>query len=694
MITNIRFFSAVLIIVLSSLASANLPELKDASHYQATTIKIISLLKDEHYRDMKLDDALSTDLFNSYINNLDPGKMFFLKTDIDDFSVYKTKLDDLLKQGDNKAAFIIYDRFRERLIERLSFAINLLNNDNFLFDFTREESIHIGDKDSWHANKSQAEDAWRKRLKSSLLAQKLSGEDVADARKQLLKNYTNQLDRIRRQTSEDVYEVYINSFTELYDPHTSYMSPRVTKNFYINMSLSLEGIGAVLQTEDEYTKVLRIVGGGPASKQGELKPADKIIGVAQGNKDMVNVVGWRLDDVVDLIRGDKGTTVRLSVVSGDGPDALPRTIAIVRDKIELEDQDAQKATFEIKGQHKTYRIGVISLPAFYLDFEAIRRNESNVKSTSKDVKKLIQELVSENVDGIILDLRNNGGGALSEATALTDLFIDRGPVVQIRKAGSLFGGVERSYSPAYYRGPMVVLVNRLSASASEILAGALQDYNRAIIVGSQSFGKGTVQTIKDLGEYEKLKVTESKFYRVSGESTQHRGVIPDILMPEVIDTEKVGENTYQSALPWDTISPAAYRPYQRVNSIIEALKKAHQDRIATDPDFVFIQEQSALADEIDKKQELSLNEEVRIREQKALESRTLSIANKKRVSKGEEPYKSIEELREADKKRQEKLQQNANTTVIDTKDDAILREAGLILADFIDITSGKLADSR
>lgn len=668
-----------------------LPKLQDAPRFAKTTKSIISLLGSEHYNSIKINDELSADLLNNYINNLDPSKTFFLKKDMDDFSRYETSLDDALNKADNTAAFTIYTRFRERLIERLGDVIALLNDDDFIFDFTKDENLDISDNKQWHTDKAEAKEYWRKRLKGSLLAQKLSGEDVDKARKQLVKNYTNQLERITKQSSNDVYEIYINSFTELYDPHTTYMSPRATKDFYISMSLSLEGIGAVLQTEDEHTKILRIVTGGPASKQGELQPADKIIGVGQGDEEIINVVGWRLNDVVDLIRGDKGTSVTLNVISSDSQDALPKMITIVRDKIELEDQDAQKGLFEVQGKHGNYRIGVISLPTFYLDFEGIRRQEKNIKRTTTDVRRLLEELRKDDVDGIVLDLRNNGGGALSEAIGLTDLFIDKGPVVQIRHSKGFFNrvGVERSYRQALYRGPLVVLVNRLSASASEILAGALQDYNRALIVGSQTFGKGTVQTLKDLSPEEKLKLTQSKFYRVSGASTQHRGVIPDIKMPEMVDTEKVGEDAYERALPWDTISPAPHSTYKKFDSVLAELKRAHQDRIKIDPDFVYIREQLALSEEMDQRDTLSLNENVRQKEQAELEQRSLAIANKRRIAKQQKPFESIKQYKAFEKEKQTKAQQNAPIATINADEDAILREAGLILMDLIEIKPKK-----
>jgi carboxyl-terminal processing protease len=372
------------------------------------------------------------------------------------------------------------------------------------------------------------------------------------------------------------------------------------------MSLSLEGIGAVLQIEDGYTKVVRIVTAGPADKQGQLNASDKISGVAQGEDgEMVNVIGWRLDEVVELIRGPKDSIVRLEVISSSGTESAEKIIQIKREKVKLEDQAAQKAIINIEENGQLFKVGVINIPTFYLDFEAYRNRDKNYRSTTKDVHRLLSELEAENVDGIIVDLRNNGGGSLYEATAVTDLFIDKGPVVQIGKDG---GKKQSDFSQnnAKYRGPLVVLINRLSASASEIFAGAIQDYNRGLIVGSQSFGKGTVQTLKPLKSQGELKITESKFYRVSGESTQHRGVIPDISMPELIDTKEVGESSYDTALSWSKTQPVRHGTYFSLENILTLLNNKHRERIQHNPDFIYLNEQKALLKHINTRKVVSL----------------------------------------------------------------------------------------
>jgi len=477
----------------------------------------------------------------------------------------------------------------------------------------------------------------------------MTGKTIAEAKKTLTRRFNNQLTRISQQDGADAFEVVINSLTLLYDPHTSYLAPRTLENFNISMSLSLEGIGAVLQAEDEYTKVVRLIAAGPADKQGELKPADKITAVGQGlDGEMVDVVGWRLDEVVKLIRGPKNTTVRLDVLDANAGDGSSKTIRISRGKVKLEEQAAKKSTLELTDGEKVYKLGVIDVPAFYIDFEAYRKRDPNFKSTTRDVAKLVMELQAENVDGIVLDLRNNGGGSLQEATTLTDLFIDPGPVVQIRQTNERISRHYQSRGNAIYRGPLVVLINRLSASASEIFAGAIQDYNRGLIVGVQSFGKGTVQSLTPVKEGQ-LKITESKFYRVSGDSTQHRGVIPDIALPALVDLDVVGESSYDNALPWDQIHAAPHNRYYDLHSVIPTLEAQHQERVKDDPDFVYLLNQLSIIEDNRDVKTLSLMESKRVEEKSVLENKNLANENQRRSAKGLPTYASVEAMKNADK---------------------------------------------
>ena len=406
----------------------------------------------------------------------------------------------------------------------------------------------------------------------------------------LIKRYSSQLKRVRQYNNQDVFQIYANALTELYDPHTNYLSPRRSENFNINMSLSLEGIGAVLQLEDEYTKVARLVAKGPADKQGELQPADRIVGVGQGVDGRIeDVVGWRLDEVVELIRGPKDSTVRLEVIPAKAKSTdKHKIITIVRNKVKLEEQSAQKRVLEVPDGDRVIKVGVIDIPAFYIDFDAMRRGDKQYKSTTRDVKKLLHELQDEGVDGILVDLRNNGGGSLQEANELTGLFIEYGPTVQIRHSSRRVWRDGKRLKTTYYDGPLVVLINRLSASASEIFAGAIQDYQRGLIVGDRSFGKGTVQTLIPLTEGQ-LKITESKFYRISGGSTQHRGVVPDVEFPSLYDPEEIGESALERALDWDQINPVRHQRYNDLSTVVPRITSLFEQRSASNPDFIYLQ---------------------------------------------------------------------------------------------------------
>ena len=454
------------------------------------------------------------------------------------------------------------------------------------------------------------------------------------------------------------------------------MSPRSKENFQIALSLSLTGIGAVLQLEDEHTQIVSVVPGGPADKQGILQAGDKIVSVGQDKDEMVDVIGWRLDDVVKLIRGEKDSTVRLEIIPSTGELAgNNREISIIRDKIQLEEQAAKAQVIEVNNDRGIYRVGVIEVPTFYLDVEAYYNRDPDFKSTTKDVMRLLGELREQKVDGIILDLRNNGGGFLQEATTLTDLFIDPGPIVQVRNSDQYISRNYRSRSEAYYRGPFMVLINRLSASASEIFAGAIQDYGRGLVVGGQSFGKGTVQVQLPLQEGE-IKLTESKFYRVSGESTQHMGVVPDIKLPSLYDIEKVGESSEDNALPWDKIPPVPHRHYTLSPAPLDTLKGRHQQRLESDPDLVYLSNELELVSERRKIKQLSLNEENRRRETKEYDNKLLSMENKRRAAKKLEAFPSVEEWRAQHKPGED------DDRILSEKD-PILYEVGNIMGDYM-----------
>ena len=610
-----------------------------------TLQELIEVLKDRHYEGKEYNDALSSKHLEAYIDSLDPQKMFFTREDVDSFQAWRTTLDDLGKDGDLGPAFAIFNRYQSNLESRLETVLAKLPAMVAGFDYTVEEYLPLdGESLAWAVNTEELDDRWRKRVKNQALSLKLAEKSEDEIAPTLERRYKNQLKRVSQYNERDVFAVYANALTELYDPHTSYFSPRRAENFDINMSLSFDGIGAVLQVDDEYTKVVRLVPAGPAEKQGELKPSDLIIGVGQGDEGPIeDVIGWRLDEVVDLIRGPRETTVRLEVIPDAGKMDQRHVVAIQRNQVKLEEQAAQSEIIEVTDVDGTSRkIGVIDIPAFYIDFAALRRGDEDYKSTTRDVRRLIDELETQGVEGLVIDLRNNGGGSLQEANDLTGLFIEYGPTVQIRSAERRVWRDGKRRRSAFYEGPVAVLINRLSASASEIFAGAMQDYGRGLVLGDRSFGKGTVQTLLELPEGQ-LKVTESKFYRISGDSTQHRGVVPDIAFPSLFDQEEIGESALENALDWDQISPVRHREYAVFDALVPTLAAKHQERAAKDPDFVFLSDQVAMAADTRGMDALPLSEAARIALRESQETRALAIENKRRISKGMEPLESLRE---------------------------------------------------
>ncbi|SNS09768.1 C-terminal processing peptidase-1. Serine peptidase. MEROPS family S41A [Pseudomonas nitroreducens] len=644
------------------------------------SLNIVELLKRHHYNKPPLNDERSAKIYDSYLKTLDPARMYFTQADIDQFAPWRTQFDDFLKSGELEPGFTIYKRHLDRLKERLDFALATLNKGVDKMDFKTDESLEIDrEKSPWAKDSAALDDLWRKKVKDEVLRLKIAGKDNKAIQEQLTKRYKNQLMRLEQTRSEDIFQAYINAFAQTYDPHTQYLSPDSAENFDINMSLSLEGIGAVLQSDNDYVKVVRLVPAGPAEKSKQIATSDKIIGVAQGKGEMVDVVGWRLDEVVKLIRGPKGSQVRLEVIpSTNAPnDQTSKIVTITREAVKLEDQAAKKSEITIDHEGKNYKLGIIDVPAFYLDFKAYRAGDPDYKSTTRDVKKLIAELQKDNVDGIVIDLRNNGGGSLQEATELTGLFIDQGPTVLVRNSDGRVDVLNDDEGKAFYTGPMTVLVNRLSASASEIFAGAMQDYHRALIVGGQTFGKGTVQTIQPLNHGE-LKLTLAKFYRVSGQSTQHQGVIPDIGYPSIVDDKEIGESALPDSMPWDTIKPVLKAQADPFKPFLDQLRTRHDARTEHNADFVYARERLALAQELMKEKTVSLNEAKRRAQQTSIENRQLAMENALRKSKGQEPLKELK-----------KEDENALPEEDKTKpqDDAYLTESGHILIDYLNLNS-------
>ena len=691
------FVKATLIIfvVFIALADSRADSIKIDDGQSALFREILERLATGHYRSQSIDDSLSERYLSEYIRILDSGKNYFLQSDIDEFDQWKYVLDDLSKRGDISPGFIMFNRLRDRAKDRLQSVLTLLEDSSYKFVLDGSNSIIIdGDKRGWFQSEANANSFWEKRITDSLIRLLLNDKDQEEARKLLVKRYQTQIKQFEQRDSQDVLQIYANALASLYDPHTAYFSPRRNENFQISMSLSLEGIGAELTTEDEYTKVIRVIPGGPADLHGSLKAEDKIVGVGQDEEDIVDVIGWRIDDVVALIRGAKDTSVRLEYIPANGDSSNTKIIKILRDKVKLEDKSAQSKILEVEQSGKTLSIGVIEIPAFYMDFEAYRARDPNFKSTTRDVYNLIKELKDSKVDGIVLDLRSNGGGSLFEATSLTDLFIDRGPVVQIRDSNQRVQRNNRAYRAAAYDGPLLVMINRLSASASEIVAGALQDYGRALVVGSQSFGKGTVQDVTPLSKGQ-LKLTISKFYRVSGDSTQHRGILPDIEFPSTYDFEEVGESQQDNALPWDRIRRVPHTTKTDLQPFIGALTENHTKRRRSDPDFVSLVDKIELSDNWDSQKTLSLNLEKRRLRSESWDKQLFEIENKRRQAKGLDIFENLKSWRDSGEEKEDNVVQDiSNTEELATstdledeenilEDDPMLYEAGNILGDQI-----------
>ncbi|GGO80327.1 peptidase S41 [Marinobacterium nitratireducens] len=685
MLNRIQSLLSPLILTLSlqtAFAASTAPAaLEPEPIHQQTMTEILDSLDREHYKDISIDDRFSGWLLDQYLEDLDPSRSYFYASDIAEFEPLRTTLDDSLRSGDLEDAYRIFNRYQERVYERLNFMIGQLEDgvDDLRFDV--DEALDSDRSEApWISSREQMDQLWLKRLKSAALSLKLADQTPEQISETLLKRYRYQLHRSEQLKSEDVFQTYANALSKGYDPHTQYFSPRNSENFQINMSLSLEGIGAVLQNDDEYTKIVRLVPAGPAEKTGQLKPADKIVAVAQGDDgEMVDIIGWRLDDVVDKIRGPADTVVRLQVIPADSKDRQKRKeVRIVRSKVKLEEQAAHKRVLDLDYNGQNYRLGVIQIPAFYIDFAALQSGDPNYKSTTRDVERLIQELLKEDIQGLVIDLRDNGGGSLREANELIGLFISRGPTVQIRDPNGRIDILGDFDADVAYSGPLAVLVNRLSASASEIFAGAIQDYRRGVVVGSQTFGKGTVQSLHGL-RHGQLKMTHAKFYRISGDSTQNKGVVPDILLPSLYNELDIGESALEGALPWDQVRAVRHGKFLGVENFLDKLTARHQARVATDPDFMFMREQVEHLKEAGEDALIPLNEAALRKERDEADQWQLDAQNRRRALKQEPPLSSLSEL-------DDELEKDELGRPISPESEAQLAETGRILLDMVDLT--------
>ena len=654
-------------LIFASAQASAYTELQPLHEYGKVSKELVSMLESKHYNKPTIDDRTSEKAFKYYLDYLDPSKSFLLHTDIDSLSQYKDSFDDALRNGHIQVAYTIYNLFDKRIEDRLNEVKKDIPKIVKAFDGTKNESLNNDpNRLKWATSESELNDYWRKRLQNRALVLKMNGDSQEKIIDTLERRYKNQLRQVNQTNAVDVYQTFANSITSTLDPHTSYFAPRASENFNINMSRSLEGIGAVLQADDDYIKIVRLVPGGPAATQTDLAPNDKIIAVGQDGKPMVDIVGMRLDDEVEMIRGERGTKVHLDVIPSKGDGQTSKRITIIRKKVKLEDHD-KKDIIKIERDNKTYKVGIIHLSTFYSDFAAIQRGDKNYKSSTRDTKKLIEELRKEGIVALILDLRNNGGGSLQEANSLAGLFISSGPVVQIRDQIGRVTALGDSDGEIAYSGPMAVLVNRMSASASEIVAGAMQDYGRALILGSQTFGKGTVQVLQDMDKGQ-LTVTQAKFYRISGDSTQHKGVIPDIIFPSRIDDKLVGESALDNPLPWDIIHEIHYPIYWNMQADLPILGRLHEARIKKDPDFIAVVDQiNDYKAQAERYKTISLNEKVRKSQSDLIKKKELDRENRRRKALGLKPVKAVDDIQRSE----------------DTVANAYAHEASEILLDFI-----------
>jgi carboxyl-terminal processing protease len=649
---------ALLVLTGSAQAPANtqLPagSVVPSERHRSVARRVGSMLEGMHYSGSKLDDKLSTIVYTRFLESIDSQHTSLLASDIADFEQYKLRFDDMIRSGDVDPAFAIFARFQQRNRDRIKFAVSQLDKEP---DWTlNEQFVFDREKAPWAATTTELDEYWRKRVKNDALSMVLSGKTWDETTKLLKKRYEQTLKRIDQVSADDVFESLMNSYARAYDPHSSYFSPRSSEEYRIQMSLNYDGIGASLQLVDDYVTIMNVIEGGPAAVAGSLTVKDRITGVGQGKEGPVtDVFGWRIDDVVQLIRGRAGTQVRLQVLpAGAAPGTPEKSLQFTRNKVTLEAQAAQKELRTLKRGDKEIKVGVINVPAFYQDVEAQNAGDKNFRSTTRDVRRLINELRAEKIDGLVLDLRGNGGGYLPEATALTGLFVDKGPVVQLKVTTGELEVQDDPEPGVAYSGPLAVLVDRFSASASEIFAGAIQDYHRGVVLGQRTFGKGTVQNLVPLDRWSprpvngQLTVTIGKFYRVTGESTQHRGVEPDVVLPSQIDMEEFGESALQGALPWDRIPGVPFRSEAKsAQPNIAVLATEEKTRADKDPDYRWLVADLAAADAMRKQTSLSLNLQERKTERERLEKERLARENTRRAAQNLPALKTSEELAEA-----------------------------------------------
>jgi len=609
-----------------------------------------SLLEDNHYSQQRIDDAMSPRILDKFLDGLDGQRSYFLASDVAEFQAYRLRFDDMIRTGDLEPAYVMFSRYQQRNRERIQHVIALLDTTP---DFTLHESFAFDrEKSAWPTTTAELDELWRKRVKNDAISLLLTGKSWDEAREVLRARYDRVLKRADQIKPEEVFELLLNSYARTFDPHSNYFSPRNSEEYKIQMSLNYEGIGASLQLVDDYVTIMNLIEGGPAAASGALSVNDRITAVGQGKHNpMTDVVGWRIDDVAQLIRGKGGTIVRLQILPvGVAPGSPERVLEFIRGKVTLEAQAARKELKTTKRGNAEYRVGIIKVPGFYSDFEGQRAGDANYRSTTRDVRRLIAELKQEKIDGLVIDLRGNGGGFLPEAQSLTGLFVNGGPVVQVKFSNGEREVLDDNDTGIAYDGPLVVVIDRFSASASEIFAGAIQDYRRGVVVGQRSFGKGTVQNLVPLSRWSarpvngQLTVTIGKFYRVTGESTQHRGVEPDVELASAINLNDIGESALDDALPWDRIERTDFSALDTRLPAKAKLSLEESTRQGRDPDYRWLVENITALEQLRAQRALSLNLQKRRAERSDLEANRLARENARRSARSEAPLTSIEDL--------------------------------------------------
>ena len=653
-------------------SSVELQELRPSEAHGQSAKAVVQIMQRHHYRKAPLDDDLGGRILDRYLDGFDPARSVFLASDIAEFDAYRTQVDDALRRGRLGFAFHVFKRYRQRTADRAATAAALLGQG---FDFAREEALEIDRTDApWAQTPEELDDHWRQRVKNDILELELAGHEPSAIPQALRTRYARMDRRVRQIDADDVVQYFLNAYTQSIDPHSTYFSPRTSENFQIRMSLSLEGIGAALQTVGEHTVVRRVLPGGPADRSGQLRVDDRIIGVRQSGEDEVtDIVSWRLEDVVDLIRGPKGSTVHLQVQPADAPSGVPRMVSMVRARIDLDDQSASRRILETQASDgRRAHVGVIKIPSFYLDMAGRSTGRSDYRSASRDVRRLVAELRADAVDGLIVDLRDNQGGSLDEALLVAGLFIESGPIVQVRRSSGQARLRWDEDSSIAWDGPLGVLVNRGSASASEIFAGAIQDYGRGLVIGTRTYGKGTVQNLIDLPSYGgtgRLKLTIAQYFRVNGEGVQRFGIVPDVDLAAVAGEEQGGERDLETALPWARVGAARWQAQERSEEVLAQVRTRSRERLDGEAPYRLLRE------EIEARRRQRENGSLSLHRDRRRETHTAAEAERRRL------LQAIGEAAAVDDDGPEAAAASGGFMTL--RDELLMKEAARVIADFI-----------